>query len=294
MSTLKKILVTGSKGQLGQELQVIAPDCTEFEFHFHDVDTFDITNDKQVAEFVSKLKPAYVINCAAYTAVDKAESDEVLAFAINSKGPGNLAEACKANKCRFIQISTDYVFDGTISRPLLETDPVNPMGVYGKSKLGGEQLSLQYDQTLIIRTAWLYSSFGGNFVKTMLRLGKEKETINVVNDQIGTPTYAADLAITIMQIITQVESGQLPYMPGIYHFANEGACSWFDFASEIMQQANLSCKIISIPCSAYPTAAIRPQYSVLSKEKIKSNYRLVIPWWKDSLHNCLGILLRNS
>ena len=288
------ILITGAKGQLGNELRVVSGKYFGYDFIFTDIDELDITDLLKTKEFILNKKPDWIVNCAAYNQVDKAEGDFQNALLINSAAVRNIASVIKDSGIRFIHISTDYVFDGMLSSPLREIDPVNPLGIYGKSKLGGEMLALQYQETLIIRTSWLYSSFGNNFVKTMLRLGKEKESLTVVADQVGSPTYAADLAVAIMQIITRVESGQSKYTPGVFHYSNEGACSWFDFASEIMQSAGLSCHIIPITTSAYPTAAVRPAYTVFNKEKIKGEYGIVIPWWKDSLKNCLSLLLSKA
>jgi dTDP-4-dehydrorhamnose reductase len=230
-----------------------------------------------------KEKPTYCINCAAYTAVDKAESDRDNAFLINAEAVRLLANACHGVKCRLIHISTDYVFDGNSSTPLNEGDPTSPINIYGESKLKGEeQAQMEEPGTLIIRTAWVYSEFGNNFVKTMIRLMKEKESVNVINDQIGSPTYAADLAAAILKICKADK-----FVPGIFHYSNMGRISWYDFASAIKELTGSPCKINPIPSSAYPTAARRPKYSLLNTAKIASTYSLTIPEWKNSLAKCL-------
>lgn len=268
-------LITGSRGQLGSELAKLLPEAV-----LTDVDTLDITNAQAVFDFVHQSNIDTIINCAAYTAVDKAEDDEEKAYAINVVGPKNLAQS----GAKIIHVSTDYVFDGCGHKPYTPDDAPHPISVYGRTKLAGETEILKHAQTaVVIRTAWLYSPYGGNFVKTMLKLGSEKDTINVVNDQIGTPTCAADLAQAIVAILPQLNENN----SGIYHFTNEGVCSWFDFAYEIISLARLNCKVNPIPSSAYPTKAKRPFYSVLDKNKIKSTFNLNIPYWKESLEKCL-------
>lgn len=281
-----KILVTGSKGQLGSELQAIAHNY-QTNFYFHDIDTLDITNQKDVEALFNSIKPEWLINCAAYTAVDKAESEIEKAHLINEDAVKILVDNCQTHNTKLIHISTDYVFDGKQHRPYIETDTTNPVSVYGKSKLEGEKIVLQYPLGMIIRTAWLYSVYGNNFVKTMLRLGKEKNELRVVFDQVGTPTNAADLAEAVLEIIQKIESKSYHFLPGIYHFSNEGATSWYDFSSEIMQQSRLTCKVFPIETKDYPTPATRPPYSVFNKNKIKSTYNISISWWKDSLSKCL-------
>jgi dTDP-4-dehydrorhamnose reductase len=290
---MKKILVTGSKGQLGQEIALISANYPGLEFFFHDVDTLDILDPSQIKQFFLKEKPDYVINCAAYTAVDKAETDREAAYAINSTGVINITDACMESGCRMFHISTDYVFDGTISTPLREDDTTHPVGVYAKSKFEGERYSLEHEGTIVIRTAWLYSTFGNNFVKTILRLGKERPEVSVVYDQVGSPTYAGDLAFAILTIISKVEEGTVEFEPGLFHFSNEGACSWYDFAKEIIANAALPCNIKPITTEQYPTPAKRPAYSVFSKDKIKKTYGITIPWWKDSLDGCVKKLCSN-
>ena len=271
----KKILITGSHGQLGTELSKLLPDAV-----LTDVSSLDITDSNAVQRFVRENNIETIVNCAAYTAVDKAEEEPELAEKINVLGPENLAKSGAA----IIHISTDYVFDGKGYYPYEPEDETNPVSVYGKTKRAGEIAVLENaDTAIIIRTAWLYSPYGKNFVKTMRTLGETKESINVVDDQIGTPTYAADLAMAITKILPQMKQGQKE----IYHFTDEGVCSWYDFATEIMALSGLNCKVNPIPTSDYPTKAVRPPYSVLSKRKIKRDFGLTIPHWKESLKKCL-------
>ena len=279
----QKILVTGSNGQLGKELQQIAPSFPFFDFIFLSREDLPIHDVEKVKNIFKINHPQYLINCAAYTAVDKAETEKELAFQINGAAVGVLAAICKEQYCKFIHVSTDYVFDGTATVPYKEESPTNPQSVYGASKLEGEKQALQFDpDSLIIRTSWVYSEFGGNFVKTMLKLLSEKEEINVVNDQIGSPTYARDLAEAILQIISSQN-----WQPGIYNYSNDGVISWFDFASAIKQLTGSPCKINPIPTSAYPTAAKRPAYSVLDKSKIQEVFNITTKNWEESLATCL-------
>jgi dTDP-4-dehydrorhamnose reductase len=287
MSLAPHILVAGANGQLGQELKQIAANYPSFTFIFFTKDDLPIHQLAKVEQVFKHYQPAYFINCAAYTAVDKAEEDSENAFEINGYATGVLAAACKKNNTRFIHISTDYVFDGRATIPYKEDDGINPQGVYGKSKAEGERLALACNpDSIIIRTAWVYSAFGKNFVKTMLKLMQERESINVVADQIGSPTYAADLAAAMMHIII---SGK--WVPGIYHYSNDGIISWFDFAVAIKNEASLNCIISPIPSSAYPTPAKRPSYSVLDKSKITRTFGLPILPWQLSLQTCLTKLL---
>ena len=270
-----KILVTGANGQLGTELKKLLPDAV-----FTDVAELDITNLEAVKHFVTNNNIETIINCAAYTAVDKAEDDVELAQKINEEGPRNLA----LSGAKIIHISTDYVFDGKNYQPYLPEDTTNPVSVYGRTKRAGELAVLENAQiAIVIRTAWLYSAHGNNFVKTMRRLGAEKESLNVVIDQIGSPTFAGDLAQAIVTILPQMNESN----KGIYHYTNEGVCSWYDFATEIMSLSGITCKVMPIPSSAYPTKATRPFYSVLSKEKIKKVFNIQIAHWKESLVKCL-------
>ena len=280
---MKKILVIGSKGQLGNELQQLEKKYPEFQFFFYDVEEMDIVNKELVEKEVAQLEPDFLVNCAAYTAVDKAEADSALAYAINSDAVRNLAETCTANKVKFIHISTDYVFDGEASQPYTEESVTNPQNVYGVTKLKGEEEALKNKDAIVIRTAWVYSIYGNNFVKTMLRLMKTKPEINVVADQYGSPTYAHDLASVIMQIIS---SGKWTH--GIYHFTNEGVITWFDFATEIKNLSGSGCIVNPITTDQYPTPAKRPKYSVLDKTKIQQTFDIKLADWKESLQQCLS------
>ncbi len=281
-----RILVTGANGQLGRELRAIAAAWPQYEFVFLAKDDLPIHRFEQTRSYFEQARPFACINCAAYTAVDKAETEKEQAFLVNAESVGVLAAACAATHARFIHISTDYVFDGQSSTPLKEDDPTGPINVYGASKLRGEELAFQHNaRTVIIRTSWVYSAFGNNFVKTMKRLMNERPFINVINDQIGSPTYAADLAGAIMQVL---HAGK--FVPGIYHYSNEGAISWYDFAVAIRELTGSPCEVRPIPGTEYPTPARRPHYSLLDKTKIRQTYGLSIPAWKDSLVQCLSLL----
>ena len=285
---MKKIIVTGAHGQLGKELQVAARHYPQFDFIFLGREDLSIGDPEKVHSFFNKTRPYCCVNCAAYTAVDKAESDKEQAFAINGEAVGVLAAACRKAGAKLIHISTDYVFDGNSAIPLKEEDPTGPINVYGASKLKGEELALQENPaTVIIRTSWVYSEFGNNFVKTMIRLMGEKPSLNVIDDQIGSPTYAADLATAILLIL-----GAGTFVPGIYHYSNEGAISWFQFARAIKELTGSACPIHPIPTSQYPTPARRPHYSLLDKGRIKEVYGLSVPAWKDSLALCIARLAK--
>ncbi len=281
------ILITGAKGQLGNELKVVSRKYFGYDFIFTDVDTLDITDPIKTASFIRKSKPDWIINCAAYNLVDKAESDYQLALLINGTAVKNIADALKDSTCRFIQISTDYVFDGNSNVPYSDSSPANPLSAYGRSKLEGEKAALTHYGSMVIRTSWLYSSFGSNFVKTIIRLANEKDSLRVVSDQTGTPTYGRDLAEAILQIISGVIRNQLAFNSGIYNYSNEGVCSWYDFASAIIEESGLTCQVVPILTSEYPAAAKRPVYSVMNKSKIKENYNLTIPHWRLSLKRCI-------
>jgi len=283
------LLVTGANGQLGNELRKLSTNIPTYRFLFTDIAELDITNPDAVNDFFETNRINTVINCAAYTAVDKAESDESAATLINATAVGYLAKACNKADATLIHVSTDYVYDGQACKPYSEDHPTAPVSVYGRSKLSGEEAALTVPKSVVIRTSWLYSSFGNNFVKTMLRLGKERETLNVVFDQVGTPTYAADLAQTIMKIVKTSELNHLK--TGIFNYSNEGVCSWYDFAHEIMQQARLKCVVKPIETKDYPLPAPRPYYGVLNKVRIKTEYGMEIPHWKDSLNRCLAEIL---
>ena len=298
------VLVTGANGQLGQSIQFIANQYPNIQFIYTDYQELDITNFESCHTVFAKYKPQFCINTAAYTAVDKAESEAEKAHLINVIGPENLAKVCKEYNTILLHISTDFIFDGTSSSLSMtngykETDIPNPQSVYGKTKLDGE-LAVQknWEKHYIIRTSWVYSQFANNFMKTMLRLASERDSLSVVNDQIGTPTYAVDLAKVLMVIIVssfklaspvRFHSGQVSSF-GIYNFSNEGQCSWYDFAKEIFHQKGISIDLQAIPTSAYPTPAKRPSFSVLDKSKIKNTFNLKINDWKASLNSCLNQL----
>ena len=281
------ILVTGCNGQLGNEMQRLEKDNPQHTYFNTDVAELDITNEEAINRFVEDNQIDGIVNCAAYTAVDKAEENQELCMKLNATAPEYLARAIEKRGGWLIQISTDYVFDGTNHTPYVETDSVCPNSTYGRTKLAGEQAAQQAcSRTMIIRTAWLYSTFGNNFVKTMIRLGNEKPELGVIFDQIGTPTYARDLAVAIFAAINQgVKSG-------IYHFSNEGVISWYDFTKAIHRIAGITtCHVRPLHTSEYPTPAARPHYSVLDKTKIKQDYGIVIPYWEESLRECMAKLL---
>ncbi len=287
------ILITGAHGQLGNEFRFLSFTNAQFQFIFSDVDTLDITKLNAVRNFFSKNSVQYVVNCAAYTAVDRAETDVKLATRINVAGARNLAKVCKENNVVLIQISTDYVYHNRQNTPFVETDVVSPKSVYAKTKLAGDKAVLKYnDASVVLRTSWLYGTYGHNFVKTMLRLGKEKTDLSVVFDQIGTPTYARDLAKAILQIINKLESKEVARTEahGIWHYSNEGVTSWFDFAQAIFDFSELTCRVHPIVSAQYPTPAARPPFSVLNKDKIKKVFGIHIPHWQNSLRECLKAL----
>ena len=278
------ILVTGSNGQLGSEIKELSSQYA-YNFFFTDRANLDITVINALKEFIETNAINTIINCAAYTAVDKAEDDKENADKINHVVVQYLAEIAKEKNIHLIHISTDYVFNGKNDKPYVENDTTGPNGVYGKTKLDGENamISINPSNSIIIRTSWVYSSFGANFVKTMLRLGKEKESLGVIYDQVGTPTYARDLAKVILDIIPNIKNEKVE----IYNYSNEGVLSWYDFAKEIMRMAKLNCVINPIETKEYPTPAKRPYYSLLNKAKIKKEFNIKIPYWKDGLDECL-------
>ena len=282
---MKSILVTGANGQLGKEIQSLASDVKIFNFIFTDVDTLDISNEIELSNFFKKNSIDYIINCAAYTAVDKAESEVELCNKINSTAVKNLVSFAEEYNINFITVSTDYVFDGTNHKPYIEEEETSPNSVYGSSKLAGEIEALKYEKSIIIRTSWLYSHFGGNFIRTMLNLSETRNELSVIFDQIGTPTYAADLAEAIIEIIRCSEDNN--FVTGIYNYSNEGVTSWYDFAKTIFRITNTNCKVFPIETKDYPTPAARPHYCVLNKSKIKETFNLFIPYWEDSLAECL-------
>jgi dTDP-4-dehydrorhamnose reductase len=285
------VLVTGANGQVGQELQVLASLYPAFDFVFTTRENMPVEDEAAVQKFFAKHSPAWCINCAAYTAVDKAETEQDAAYTINAEATRILADACKTFNTRFIHISTDYVFNGRSPVPYKEQDAVEPVNVYGASKLKGEELCLQTNpDAIIIRTAWVYSSFGKNFVKTMIRLMQERPSVSVVNDQIGAPTYAADLAQCIMQIITRSAADIANWHPGIYHYSNQGRISWYDFAVAIKELTGSSCTVNPIPSEQFPTPAKRPSFSLLDTTKIRTVFQCSIPSWKESLEKCLKVL----
>lgn len=278
------ILVTGANGQLGQELRNLPK--TDAIYFFTDVDELDITNTEDVRHFVDSNQIEVIINCAAYTDVNKAEEEPDKAEQINTHAVANLANVAKMSGATLIHLSTDYVFgNNAINEPIKEDATANPMGIYGRTKLNGEEEIIKSGcKYIIIRTAWLYSSYGKNFVKTILRLAQEKDSINVVYDQVGTPTYAGDLAL----VIKMIAESELRHMQGVYHFSNEGAISWYDFAQAIIELGGSKCKVIACRSEELGLSAIRPHYSVLDKTKIKQTLGMSIPYWKDSLKECLS------
>lgn len=282
------ILITGANGQLGSEIRELAPLYKGLNFTFTDIEELDITNYQALGKFFAKNKFECFINCAGYTAVDKAETEKDKATLINATAVKYLAEYSSQQNALFVHVSTDYVFDGRNFKAYLESDLTNPKSVYGKTKLDGEvEVIFNSQQAIIFRTSWLYSSFGSNFVKTILRVASEKEALNVVSDQIGSPTYARDLAKAILDIVPDYKAIN---KFEIFNYSNEGVASWYDFAKEIVENAGLKCAIIPIETKEYPTPAMRPMFSVLSKSKIKKQFSLAIPYWKDSLKDCLKIL----
>jgi dTDP-4-dehydrorhamnose reductase len=284
------ILVTGANGQLGQSFRHLAPHFPQHHFLFVGSGELDITNRRAVQAFFKKHPVSWCLNCAAYTAVDKAETEPAAARKVNVTGAKNLAEACAQAGIPLVHFSTDYVYHGARNLPLVETDPVQPKGVYARTKLAGERAALKiHPLTMVVRTSWVYAAHGHNFVKTMLRLGADRPELRVVFDQIGTPTYAPDLAAAVLQVIEKVQQGQVSteQIRGIWHYSNEGVASWYDFAVAIFELANLPCAVLPIESSQYPTPAQRPPFSVLNKGKIKATFGLHIPHWRESLKTCL-------
>jgi dTDP-4-dehydrorhamnose reductase len=284
------ILITGAKGQLGNVFSILQYKFSGFRFVFTDIDRLDLRNRNSVHALVTAEKPDFIINCAAYTAVDKAENDPGAAFEINRDIPSTLSICASENHAVLLHLSTDYVFNGNSVIPYTEEDLPDPQSVYAKSKLAGEQEVLKEKNHIIIRTSWLYSAFGNNFVKTMLRLGKERKEIGVVADQIGSPTWAVDLATTILSVINTIDRTKMTF-GGIYHYSGEGMCSWYEFAEEIMRQAGLACRVKPLTTSEYPLPAKRPASSIMSKEKIRSVFKLEIPGWKESLAKAIPEIL---
>ncbi len=283
-----RILVSGAYGQLGSEIKTLCSEYPEWDFLFTDVDSLDITDENAVDQFIAGKNIDFLINCAAYTAVDKAESDIETATKVNALAPGILAKVTNKYGIKLIHISTDYVFAGDACEPYSEEDEVNPQGVYGRTKLDGERnVQVQNPESIIIRTAWLYSVYGNNFVKTMLRVGRERGELGVVFDQIGSPTNAADLALAVLDVIGLSEKEPKNFVPGIYHFSNEGVASWYDFAVAIFEMAGVECQVNPLTSDQFPTPTKRPHYSVLNKSKIKNTFNTRIAYWRDSLQLCL-------
>lgn len=290
-----KVLITGSNGQLGSEIKELVSEFENLECIFKDLPELDICDIDMLTTIIIDQHINAVINCAAYTSVDQSEENPEIAEQVNVKGVLNLVNALKKINGKLIHISTDYVFDGNHSQPYKESDSVSPIGVYGETKRAGELAVLNSSiDAIVIRTSWLYSYYGNNFVKTMLRLGNEKESINVVFDQIGTPTYAKDLAKTCLNILSNAGSTNISKKGSLYHFSNEGVSSWYDFATAIMEISNIDCKVVPIETKDYPTQAIRPLYSVLDNYKIKSDFKVTIHNWRDSLANCLRKINQKS
>lgn len=291
-----KVLVTGSGGQLGSELRELVEnedqvEIAKFEFFFTQSSSLDITDYGKVKDFIVTNDISVIINCAAYTAVDKAESDIELADKINHLAAKNIAEIAKSHDIKLIHVSTDYVFDGENYKPYIETDLTNSQSVYGDTKLAGERaiLGINPKNSIIIRTSWVYSYYGANFVKTMLKLGRERDALGVIFDQVGTPTYAKDLARAILDVLPKIQNSKIE----IYNYSNEGVTSWYDFAKEIMDIANINCQVNPIETSEYPTPAKRPHYSVLNKNRFKKDFNATIPYWKDSLRECITRLQKD-
>jgi len=288
---MRQVLVTGAKGQLGREIRKLRMQFSQV-YSFTDIQELDLTDAAAIEKHLNAHPAAYIINCAAYTNVDGAESDPEGAMLLNRDIITNFAKVLeKFPETRLIHISTDYIFPGTLLRPLMEDDKADPLSVYGSTKLEGEKILHGHPQALIFRTSWLYSIFGRNFVKSMINRMDLREELNVVYDQVGSPTYAEDLAIAIMQIISDVESGKSQFVPGIFNYSNEGVCSWYDLAMEVCRLIGCGGRILPVETSSYPLPAKRPPYSVLNKSKIKEVYGVDVPYWRDSLQRCIKDLL---
>jgi len=291
---MSTILITGASGQLGSELRDLSSRFSGYTFIFTDVVDLDITDANQSASFISSASPDWIINCAAFTAVDKAESEAESAYKINAAGVRNIVNAIAGTECRLLHVSTDYVYDGKQNRPYQEDDPANPMTVYGSTKLAGEMEALKHPYTMIIRTSWLYSSYGNNFVKAIMKKAGSSDDIGVVFDQTGTPTYAGDLASAIMEIISGAIRNRHAFAPGIFNYANEGVCSWFDFATEIVKAVGSTSNVRPLLTAEWPSPAARPQYSVFNKKKIKETYNLIIPYWRESMLKCISKISKSN
>jgi dTDP-4-dehydrorhamnose reductase len=281
------VLITGSDGQLGNELKDISNGFPEIDFVFTDIEQLNITDNNETGKFIREVAPEWIVNCAGYTAVDKAESESDIAMLLNSEAVNTLTSNLSQTGGKLIHISSDFVFDGKLNRPYSEEDSPSPLSVYGKSKLAGDLIALSYSKSLVIRTSWLYSQYGHNFVNTIIRLASQKDSIGVVNDQTGTPTYAKDLAQVIINIISGTGRNNNYFKAGLFNFSNEGQCSWYEFATEICNELGLPLEVNPINSVDYPLPAKRPNFSVLDKRKIKSEYNINIPDWKSSLAECL-------
>ncbi|MDL2262659.1 dTDP-4-dehydrorhamnose reductase [Bacteroidales bacterium OttesenSCG-928-I21] len=287
---MKHILITGSNGQLGKKIKDVAVNYNNLKFIFIDIEDLDISNSIGVNNFFDTTNVDLIVNCAAYTAVDLAETEQKIAHAVNASAPQILAKIASRKKIKLLHISTDYVFDGEKNTPYSESDITNPLSVYGKTKLEGEQNIIEENaDAIIIRTSWLYSEYGNNFAKTMIRLGKEKEFLKVVFDQTGTPTYAGDLAEIILFIADKYFKEDF-WAAGTYHFSNQGVCSWYDFAVKILKHLKINTEIFPVLSNEFPTVAIRPKYSVLNKSKISQTYNFKIPHWEDSCEKMLNFI----
>jgi dTDP-4-dehydrorhamnose reductase len=288
---MSNVLVTGANGQLGREIKKLRNLFGQV-YHFTDVDELDVSRPDALKAYIQEQPVDFIVNCAAYTDVDRAESEPELAGELNREVIRHMVSTMERYpELRVIHISTDYVFGGELLRPLREDDPTNPLSLYGKTKLEGELLVRDHPRALVIRTSWLYSMFGKNFVKSMINRMDHHDELRVVYDQIGTPTYAEDLARAVMQIIADVDAGHRTFQPGLFHFSNEGVCSWFDLAIEICRMINCRSKITPVETSEYPVPAKRPPYSVLNKARIKEVYGVEVPYWRDSLEKCLKNLM---
>jgi dTDP-4-dehydrorhamnose reductase len=287
---MRNILVTGSNGQLGNSIREIAGSFPQYHFHFTDIDELDITDAQAVKKMVKEHDIRCIINAAAYNAVDRAESEPQVANLLNAEAVGNLALAAAQADALFIHVSTDYVFDGTSHQPISEDQVPKPISAYARSKYAGEQQALSLNKkTVVVRTSWLYSEYGNNFMKSMIRLGKEREALGVVYDQIGTPTFAADLADALLRLLPEFDKLA---QPEIFHYSNEGVASWYDFAVAIHKLAGITCNVKPIRTSEYPLPAPRPMYSVMAKEKIKNSFGITIPYWHESLERCMTKFLQ--
>lgn len=285
---MTRILVTGSSGQLGSEIKELSVRFSGYDFQFTDNPELNITDPEATITFINDFSPAWIINCAAYTAVDKAEEEEALAALVNRTGVENIVKAIGGTQCRLVQISTDYVFDGTSTIPYTEEDRTSPISAYGRTKLAGEIAALSWPFAMVIRTSWLYSSYGQNFVKTILQKAGSSDGIDVVADQTGSPTYAADLASAILEIISGTIQNRHIFIPGVFNYSGEGHCSRYDLAIEVIAASGYDCRVNAVRSNAYPSKVRRPSFSVLDNSKIKETYNISIPHWRVSLNSCIS------